>query len=41
MSKCAGSDIQNTDFQRDSREVKGYSKYELPCTARVDNHVIL
>ena len=33
---CVGSDIQNTDLQRDSDEVEGCSKCGCPCTARLD-----
>ena len=32
-TKCVGSNIQNTDLQRDSDEVEGCSKRGYPCTA--------
>ena len=34
--KYVGGDIQNIDLQRDSNIVKGCSKREHPCTARLD-----
>ena len=34
--KYAGGDIENIDIQCDSDELKGSSKCECPCTARLD-----
>ena len=31
-----GDDIQNTDFKRDSGEVKGCNQRGRPCTARLE-----
>ena len=42
-TKCVGGNIQNTNFQGDSNEVKVCNQCGCPCTARLDslNRVIL